>query len=72
MNNAKKITAGTVSRFVLLLLALVNAGLEMAGLSVIPVDADGVSEFISLAFLGGTALWSYWKNNDVTKKAREE
>ncbi|MDQ0270711.1 phage holin [Cytobacillus purgationiresistens] len=72
MNNTKPINAGTVSRFILLLLALVNTGLEMAGMSVIPVDADGVSEFISFAFLGGTALWSYWKNNDVTKKTREE
>jgi SPP1 family holin len=66
----KPINAGTVTRFVLLALALVNSGLEMSGHGVIPVDEEGVSTFISLAFLGGTSLWSYWKNNDVTRKAR--
>lgn len=72
MKTTKSITAGTVTRFVLLLLALVNSGLEMSGHSVIPVDEEGVSTFISLAFLGGTSLWAYWKNNDVTKKARSK
>ncbi|AJO17630.1 phage holin [Bacillus paralicheniformis] len=36
----------------------------------IPVDEEGVQQFISLAFMGVTSLWAYWKNNDVTKKAR--
>ncbi|MDF1507180.1 phage holin [Robertmurraya sp. DFI.2.37] len=71
-NEVKPITAGTVSRFVLLALALVNSGLEMAGHSVIPVDEEGVSTFISLAFLGGASLWAYWKDNDVTEKARSK
>lgn len=67
----KKISAGTVARFVLLATALVNSGLQMAGYNTIPVDEEGVQTFISMAFLGGTSLWSYWKNNDVTKKARK-
>ncbi|MDQ0154898.1 phage holin [Robertmurraya andreesenii] len=72
MNEVKRITAGTVTRFVLLLLALINSGLEMSGVSVLPVDEEGVSTFISLAFLGGTSLWAYWKNNDVSRKARSK
>ncbi|KQL18868.1 phage holin [Cytobacillus solani] len=68
----KPINAGTVTRFILLLLALLNSGLEMSGNSVLPVDKEGVSTFISLAFLGGASLWAYWKNNDVTKKARSK
>ena len=66
----KNITAGTVTRFVLLLLALVNTGLNMAGIQTLPIDEEGISTFINLAFLGGASLWGYWRNNDVTKKAR--
>ncbi|QAT64739.1 phage holin [Bacillus glycinifermentans] len=66
----EKISAGTIARFVLLALALVNQALTIVGHSPIPVDEDGVQQFISLAFTGATSLWAYWKNNDVTKKAR--
>ncbi|KND05290.1 phage holin [Bacillus paralicheniformis] len=66
----ENISAGTVARFVLLALALVNQTLTMTGYSPIPVDEEGVQKFISLAFMGVTSLWAYWKNNDVTKKAR--
>ncbi|MCA1183622.1 phage holin [Bacillus licheniformis] len=66
----ENISAGTVARFVLLALALVNQTLTMTGNSPIPVDEEGVQQFISLAFMGVTSLWAYWKNNDVTKKAR--
>lgn len=67
--NADKISAGTVARFVLLLVALVNSGLTMAGHSPIPVDEAGVQDFISLMFLGATSLWVYWKDNKLTKAA---
>ncbi|OLF86326.1 phage holin [Bacillus paralicheniformis] len=66
----ENISAGTVARFVLLALALANQTLTMTGHSPIPVDEEGVQQFISLAFMGVTSLWAYWKNNDVTKKAR--
>ncbi|MEI4789837.1 phage holin [Bacillus sp. FJAT-53060] len=65
------ISAGTVARFILLALALVNSGLTMFGVQTISVDEAAVSDFIALLFLGATSLWAYWKNNDVTKKARE-
>ncbi|MEC0448208.1 hypothetical protein SRCM100730_03957 [Bacillus velezensis] len=68
--NTEKISAGTVARFVLLFLALVNSGLTMTGHSPIPVDESGVQDFISLVFLGVTSLWAYWKDNKVTKDAR--
>ncbi|MGE6630134.1 phage holin [Bacillus sp. NPDC077027] len=66
----QKISAGTITRLVLLLLALINSGLTAAGNSPIPVNEEGVQQFITLAFLGITSLWAYWKNNDITKKAR--
>ncbi|MBA9027501.1 phage holin [Peribacillus huizhouensis] len=68
----RNISAGTVTRFVLLALALINTALNMAGVQTIPVDEEGVATFINLAFLGGASLWAYWKNNDVTRKARSK
>lgn len=56
-----KISAGTIARLVLLLLALVNSALTAAGKSPIPIDEEGVQQFITLAFLGITSLWAYWK-----------
>lgn len=72
MNEEKirNISAGTVTRFILLVVALINSGFEMAGISFIPTDEEGVSTFVSLAFLGGASLWAYWKDNDITRKAR--
>lgn len=67
----KNITAGTVTRFIVLLIALINSGLSMAGHSPLPIDEEGVATFIDLAFLGAASLWAYWKDNDVTKRARE-
>jgi SPP1 family holin len=72
MEQPRKISAGTVARFVLLAVALINSGLQMAGYQTIPVDEAGVETFISLTFLAGTSLWAYWKNNDITKKARSK
>jgi SPP1 family holin len=70
VNEPRRISAGTISRFVLLLLALINTGLNLFGVDTIPIDEEAVEEFISLAFIIVTSLWAYWKNNDVTKKAR--
>ncbi|WP_353854517.1 phage holin [Bacillus sp. Bos-x628] len=66
----EKISAGTITRLVLLLLALVNSALTAVGKSPIPIDEEGVQQFITLAFLAITSLWAYWKNNDISKKAR--
>lgn len=68
----QKISAGTIARLVLLLLALVNSALTAAGKSPIPIDEEGVQQFITLAFLGITSLWAYWKNNDITKKHEQK
>lgn len=64
-----KISAGTITRAILTFLAFFNVVLEMTGHSIIPVDSEGVSTFISLAFMGATTIVSWWKNNSVTQSA---
>lgn len=63
---------GSITRTVLLILALINQGLTMTGHSVIPVDEEAVKQVISYGFLGGTSLWAWWKNNFITHKGKEQ
>lgn len=65
-----KIDSGTVSRFLVLLLALVNQGLTMFGHPVLNIDDTTITQLVSLAWTAGSAIWCYWKDNDVTKAAR--
>lgn len=65
-----KIDSGTVSRFLVLLLALVNQALTMFGHPVLNIDDTTITQLVSLAWTAGSAIWCYWKDNDVTTKAR--
>ena len=65
-----KIDSGTVSRFLVLLLALVNQALTMFGQPVLNIDDTTITQLVSLAWTAGSAIWCYWKDNDVTKAAR--
>lgn len=65
-----KIDSGTVSRFLVLLLALVNQALTMFGHPVLNIDGTTITQLVSLAWTAGSAIWCYWKDNDVTKAAR--
>lgn len=65
-----KIDSGTVSRFLVLLLALVNEALTMFGHPVLNIDDTTITQLVSLAWTAGSAIWCYWKDNDVTKAAR--
>lgn len=64
-----KITTGTIIRIIALVLALGNQVLVSTGHSILPITDDQITEFVTLAFTIGTALWGYWKNNSFTKEA---
>jgi len=63
---------GSITRTVLLLLALINQGLTMTGHSVIPVDEEAIRQVISYGFLGVTSLWAWWKNNFISSKGKQQ
>lgn len=65
-----RIDGGTISRFLVLLLALVNQALTMFGHPVLSIDDATVTQFVTLAWTVLSAIWCYWKDNDVTKAAR--
>lgn len=65
-----KVDRNTVSRLVLLIIALVNQIANMTGLySQINVDSVLV-DIISVAFVMVMSFWCYWKNNSWTQDAR--
>lgn len=64
-----KISAGTVARTLILVLALVNQCLTIAGISPLPIEDDTITQLVSLAFTVVSAGITWWKNNSFTSAA---
>lgn len=59
----------TITRTILTALALINACLEMFGISAIPIENETITTLISVIALIISTVWSWWKNNSFTKNA---
>lgn len=66
-----KIESATIVRTIVLLLALVNQCLVMAGKPVIPIEDATAEAVVTGLFTIGAAVWGWWKNNSFTKAAIE-
>ena len=64
--NLKGITTEAVTGILILLLALVNATLQMFGINALPIENEEVTNIVSTVFLIVTALWNTWKNRNIT------
>lgn len=64
--NLKGITKESVIGVIVLLVALINAVLQMFGLNTLPITNDDVSGIISTLFLIGSTAYSVYKNFNVT------
>lgn len=64
-----KIKTDTIIRTVILIVALINQALTVAGKSLLPITDEQISELITLSITVGASLWSWWKNNSFTKEA---
>lgn len=69
--NPVPVDKGAVIRTVVLIVALVNQLLVSAGYSPLPFDDAGVELFVSSAFTVAISLITWWKNNNLTRKARQ-
>lgn len=67
----KEVTKGAIIRTVVLVVALINQGLTMAGYSPLPFADAEITEVLSYAFTAAAALIAWWKNNSFTKPAIE-
>lgn len=59
----------TVIRTACFFLSLINFLLESQGKTVIPISNDQLRTFITDAWLVCSSVWSWWKNNSITKNA---
>lgn len=69
--NFKNISAGTIARTIVLVLALINQVLTATGHAVLPIDDEQINTLVSTAWTVIAALVAYWKNNSVTPAAIE-
>ena len=69
--NLKGVTAEAITGVLVLLVALINAVLQMFGINTLPIENEEISSIISTIFLIVTALWNTWKNRNITTIAQE-
>ncbi len=69
--NLKGITSEAVTGVLILVVALVNAVLQMFGVDTLPIDDENISAIVSTVFLIVTALYNTWKNRNVTTISQE-
>jgi len=65
----KKPSAATITRTIILVLAIANNALAIAGKSPLPISNEEVTEVVSFVFTTVAALVAWWKNNSFTQKA---
>lgn len=66
-----KISAGTVARTIVLLLALVNQVLSMLGIPMLPIEDEAINTVVSTLWTVIAAVTAWWKNNSFTTAALE-
>ena len=64
--NLKGVNAETVTGVLILLVALVDAVLQMFGINTLPIENGEISEIVSTVFLIVTALWNTYKNRNIS------
>ena len=63
------ITAGTIARTAVLLLALTNQMLSAMGKSPLPIESTTVEQLVTAGITTIAALVAWWKNTSFTKEA---
>lgn len=64
--NLKGITTEAVTGVLILVIALINAVLQMFGINTLPIENEEISVVVSGVFVIGAALYNTWKNRNVT------
>ena len=71
MELSNKISAATLARTAVLLLALTNQVLSAMGKPVLPIESATVEQLVTAGITTVTALVAWWKNNSFTPAALE-
>ena len=68
-NTNRNVSAGTVARTAVLLLALTNQILSAMGKPILPIESSTVEQLVTAGITSVAALVSWWKNNSFTQAA---
>ena len=68
--NLKGISKKNIITLLVLSLALTNSILSMCGVKVLPITNDDINNIVSAIFLVGSALYSTYKNFNVSTAAQ--
>lgn len=71
METTSKITAGSIARTLILIIALVNQVLTSTGHAILPFTDEQITQYVTAIFTIVTAIVAWWKNNSFTKAAIE-
>ena len=63
------ISAGTVARTLILILAIINQILSACGKSPLPIESETLEQLVTAGFTTIAALIAWWKNNSFTTNA---
>ena len=64
--NLKGVNAETVTGVLILLVALVNAVLQMFGINTLPIENEEITSIVSTVFLIVTVIWNTYKNRNIS------
>lgn len=64
--NLKGITAEAVTGILILVIALINAVLQMFGYNTLPIEDENISSIVSIVFLIISALYNTYKNRNIS------
>ena len=64
--NLKGVNAETVTGVLILLVALINAVLQMFGINTLPIENEEITSIVSTVFLIVTVIWNTWKNRNIS------
>lgn len=67
----KSVSASTIARTAVLLLALTNQILSACGKPILPIESEQLEQLVTAGFTTAAALVSWWKNNSFTTAAIE-
>lgn len=69
--NLKNISAGTIARTIVLVLALINQVLTATGHAVLPIDDEQINTLVSTIWTVVAAVVAWYKNNSISAAAIE-
>lgn len=60
-----------IARLIIIILAVVNQSLTIAGYNPLPFSDETLYEAITALFTGYAVILAWWKNNNVTPEAQK-